>query len=235
MIILSLDCATECATAALLKNDAIIGEININNKKQHSSILMPMIDQLFKNTNLTLNDVDGFVVSKGPGSFTGLRVGMSTIKGLAQALNKPFVSVSTLDGLANNLYFADGLICPIMDALRGNVYTALYNFENNNLKALTEPMILSIEDLIQKIKEKNKKVYFIGDGTFKYQNQLLSSISNCYIAPCHLNVAKASSLGEVGLNLLNKGITDDIYTSAPLYLRLSQAEREYEERMKNNG
>ncbi|MGL4730694.1 MAG: tRNA (adenosine(37)-N6)-threonylcarbamoyltransferase complex dimerization subunit type 1 TsaB [Clostridium sp.] len=234
MIILSLDCATECATAAILKDSSLIGEININNKKQHSSILMPMIDELLKNTNLTLNDINGFVVSKGPGSFTGLRVGMATIKGLAQASKKPFVSVSTLDGLANNLYFVDGIICPIMDALRGNVYTAFYNFENDNLNSLAEPMVMSIDDAIEKAKSYGKKVYFIGDGTFKYKDKI-DSLDNSVIAPAHLNVAKASSLGEVGLKLLNNGVCDDIYAAAPIYLRLSQAEREYEERMKKNG
>ena len=235
MIILSLDCATECATVALLSEDKLLGEININNKKQHSTILMPMIDELLKSTQLSLNNVDGFVVSKGPGSFTGLRVGMSTIKALSQASKKPFISISTLDGLANNLYGTNGIICPIMDALRGNVYTGLYKFDNDKLVTLKEPYVISIDELLHDLKAKNEKIYFIGDGTFKFSEKLKEEISNCSIAPCHLNVAKASSLGEIGLNLIKSGVTDDIYAASPIYLRLSQAEREYEEKMKKNG
>ena len=132
---------------------------------------MPMIDEVLKNTSLNINDIDGFVVSKGPGSFTGLRVGMATIKGLVQASKKPFISVSTLEGLANNLFYADGLICPIMDALRGNVYTALYKFEGDTLTSLVEPMVISLEELITTLKEKNEPVYFIGDGVYKFKEK----------------------------------------------------------------
>lgn len=234
MIILSLDCATECATVALLSEEKLLGEININNKKQHSTILMPMIDELLTSTQLTINDVDGFVVSKGPGSFTGLRVGMSTIKALSQASKKPFISVSTLDGLANNFNGCDGIICPIMDALRGNVYTGLYKFENNKLVTIDEPYLISLDELLLNLKDKNEKIYFIGDGTLKFSEKLKNELENCFIAPSHLNIAKASSLGELGLNLLKSGFNDDIYSSAPIYLRLSQAEREYEEKMKKN-
>lgn len=235
MRILSLDCATECATVAILEDDKLIGEINFNYKKQHSVILMPMIDEVLKNTSLNIDDIDGFVVSKGPGSFTGLRVGMATIKGLVQASKKPFISVSTLDGLANNLFYANGLICPIMDALRGNVYTALYKFKDNNLISLTEPMVISLDELITTLKEKNESVYFIGDGTYKFKEKLSNELENINFAPSHLNLARAASLGQIGVKYLSDGIQDDIYAAAPIYLRLSQAEREYEERMKSNG
>ena len=235
MKILSLDCATECATVAILEDDKLIGEISFNYKKQHSVILMPMIDEVLKNTSLNINDIDGFVVSKGPGSFTGLRVGMATIKGLVQASKKPFISVSTLEGLANNLFYADGLICPIMDALRGNLYTALYKFEGDNLTSLVEPMVISLEELITTLKEKNEPVYFIGDGVYKFKEKLINELENIKFAPSHLNLARAASLGQLGRKYLNNGIEDDVYAATPIYLRLSQAEREYEEKMKSNG
>lgn len=235
MIILSLDCATECATVALLKDNILLSEINFNNKKQHSALLMPMIDELLKKASLSINDIDGFVVSKGPGSFTGLRVGMATIKGLVQGTNKPFISLSTLEGLANNLYSVDGIICPIMDALRGNLYTALYKFENDKLVCIKEPLLMSVDDLITLLNSQNEKIYFVGDGSYKFREKLSEKVNNCSFAPSHLNIAKASSLGQLGIELLKEGTCDDVYGTSPIYLRLSQAEREYEERMKQNG
>jgi tRNA threonylcarbamoyladenosine biosynthesis protein TsaB len=235
MKILCLDSATESATAAILDDDKLLGEITFNYKKQHSVIMMPMIDNLLKNNELNINDIDGFVVSKGPGSFTGLRIGMATIKGLVQAHKKPFVTICTLDALANSLPFAEGIICPIMDALRGNVFTNFYKFKDNELVSIEEPSLLSVEELIEKIKFFNEKVYFIGDGTNKFKDILLNSLENIYFAPPHINLVKASSLGELGMKMLKKGFSEDIFTSAPIYLRASQAEREYEEKMRNNN
>ena len=125
MIVLSIDSSSKVATVALLNDDTLLGEYVINDKREHSVLLMPMIENLLKDCELTINDIDGFVVSKGPGSFTGLRIGMATVKGLSFGANKPYISLSSLDGLAYNLSYFNGIICPIMDALRENVYTAL--------------------------------------------------------------------------------------------------------------
>lgn len=232
MKILSLDSATESATCAILDDNRILGEITFNYKKQHSLVLMPMIDELFNNTGMNIGDIDGFVASKGPGSFTGLRIGMSTIKGLSQGTKKPFVTISTLDSLAYNLAYTPGIICPILDALRDNVYTALYTFDNFKLTRTSDYMNISIEELINMLKEKNCNISFVGDGTFKFKERLMESLSGISFAPAHLNLAKASSLGELGLKLLSKGIEDDIYASVPIYLRKPQAEREYEEKIR---
>ena len=244
MKILSLDSATESATCAILDDNRILGEITFNYKKQHSLVLMPMIDELFNNTGMNIGDIDGFVASKGPGSFTGLRIGMSTIKGLSQGTKKPFVTISTLDSLAYNLAYTPGIICPILDALRDNVYTALYTFDNFKLTRTSDYMNISIEELINMLKEKNRAIIqkfctakncnisFVGDGTFKFKERLMESLSGISFAPAHLNLAKASSLGELGLKLLSKGIEDDIYASVPIYLRKPQAEREYEEKIR---
>ncbi len=209
MKILSLDSATECATVAIIDSDKILGETIINYKKQHSVIMMPMIDNLLKNCGLSISDIEGFVVSSGPGSFTGLRIGMSTIKGLVQATNKPFVSINSLDGLANNLFNIQGIICPIIDALRGNVYTNFYKFENNNLVVLGEPELLSMEDVINKCSGFNEPITFI-------------------------NMTKASSIGYLGYLRLINNEGDNVLSSSPVYLRLCQAEREYEEKVKNH-
>ncbi|AKA71651.1 tRNA (adenosine(37)-N6)-threonylcarbamoyltransferase complex dimerization subunit type 1 TsaB [Clostridium scatologenes] len=231
MKILSLDSATEAATCAVIEDNKLLGEITFNYKKQHSILMMPMIDKLLNNLKIDINSLDGFVVSKGPGSFTGLRIGVSTIKGLSQGTGKPFVSVSSLDALAYNLAYTCETICPIIDALRNNVYTALYNFVDNKLQRVSDYMIISIDDLISTINEQNLKVCFIGDAIYKFKEKLTTNIKNVNFAPAHLNLVRASSLGEIGLNLLNSGIKDDLYTFSPLYIRKSQAEREYEKKM----
>ncbi|MEG0308631.1 MAG: tRNA (adenosine(37)-N6)-threonylcarbamoyltransferase complex dimerization subunit type 1 TsaB [Clostridium sp.] len=234
MKILSLDSATECATAAIIDDTKLLGEIIFNYKKQHSVIMMPMIDSLLTSCGLSIADIDGFAVSNGPGSFTGLRIGMSTIKGLVQATEKPFVAISSLDGLANNLFNIDGIICPIIDALRGNVYTNFYRFANGSLIDLDEPQLLSLEDVISKCKDFNEKITFIGDGTYKFRETLLSALPLASIAPSHLNVATASSIGFLGHLHLKNNECHNILSAAPVYLRLCQAEREYEEKVKQN-
>lgn len=235
MKILSLDSATESATVAIIDDTKLLGEITFNYKKQHSTIMMPMIDKLLSNTNLTINDIDGFVVSKGPGSFTGLRIGMATIKGLVQGTNKPFISISTLDALANNLLVENSIICPIMDALRGNVYTNFYCYNDNVLTPLDKPQLLSIDALISRLKNQEKNIYFVGDGIYKFKDKLNENLPNSFFAPIHLNIARASSLGEMGIKLLSQGIHDNVFSSAPIYLRLSQAEREYLEKQNLNA
>jgi tRNA threonylcarbamoyladenosine biosynthesis protein TsaB len=234
MKILSLDSATESATCAILDDHGILGEITFNYKKQHSIVLMPMIDELFTNTGVTIDDMDGFVASKGPGSFTGLRIGMATIKGLSQGTKKPFVTVSTLDSLAYNLAYTPGIVCPILDALRDNVYTALYTFDNYELNRVSDYMNISLDELIDMLKEKDCNISFVGDGVPKFKERLIAHLDKITFAPTHLNLAKASSLGELGLMLLSNGTQDDIYESVPIYLRKPQAQREYEEKMRHN-
>jgi tRNA threonylcarbamoyladenosine biosynthesis protein TsaB len=231
MIVLSIDSATESASCAILDNEKLLGEVSLNNKKQHSVVLMPLVDSLLKNLQLTIKDIDGFVISKGPGSFTGLRIGMSMVKGLSQGSNKPFASVSSLDALAYNMAYTEGIICPILDALRDNIYTALYSFENGILVKNTDYMALHIDELIELLKDQNKAVTFIGDAVDKFRDKLQESLQKVSFAPKHLNLARASSLGELGQKLLEDGVYDDLYTSAPIYLRKPQAEREYDKKM----
>ncbi|MBC2579710.1 tRNA (adenosine(37)-N6)-threonylcarbamoyltransferase complex dimerization subunit type 1 TsaB [Clostridium sp. DJ247] len=233
MKILSLDTATESATCAVLDDNRLLGEITFNYKKQHSVVVMSMIDTLLKNIQLNIGSLDGFVVSKGPGSFTGLRIGASVIKGLSQGSGKPFVGVSSLDALAYNLAYTPGIICPILDALRGNVYTALYKFQDEKLKLISDYMIISIDDLISMLNKHNEPVYFIGDAIPNFKEHLMLNMRDITFSPVHLNVVKAASLGELGLNLLNQGISDDLYSFSPFYIRKSQAEREYDEKLES--
>ena len=231
MLVLSVDSSSSTATCALVKDDEILGEINLNNKKQHSVILMDLIDTLLKEYNIEINSLDGFIISRGPGSFTGLRIGMATLKGLAFGSNKPLTSVSTLDALAYNVISFNGIICPIMDALRENVYTCLYKSENNSLISLIEENCLSISELVDILKEKNLPIIFVGDGVSKHKDYLKENLPNCFFAPNHSNFPKASSVGELGIKKIKDGVMEDLDSINPVYLRKSQAEREYEARM----
>lgn len=231
MIVLSLDSSSKVATVALMKDDALIGEYTLNDKKEHSVLLIPLLENILNESNLTIDDVDGFVVSKGPGSFTGLRIGMATIKGMSLGSNKPYISISSLDALAYSLLPFKGIICPIMDALRENVYTALYKNNNDELENILEPTPMDLDDLLSLLKEKNEEVIFTGDGLLKHKEYIQDNFSKAHFAPNHLSIIRASSLGELGIKLLKEGTYDDP-NSAPIYLKKPQAERELERRLK---
>ena len=231
MIVLSIDSSSKVATVALLKDDMLIGEYVVNDKREHSVLLMPMIEKLLEESGLSVDDIDGYVVSKGPGSFTGLRIGMATIKGLSFGSTKPYISLSSLDALAYSLVNFDGLICPIMDALRSNVYTGIYKGVNDELETVLEPTPMEIEDLVSLLKEKGEKVIFTGDGLTKHKDYIKENFPEAKFAPNHLSIVRASSLGELGLKKLSNGICDDP-NSSPVYLKKPQAERELERRMK---
>ncbi|MBP1890526.1 tRNA threonylcarbamoyl adenosine modification protein YeaZ [Clostridium moniliforme] len=235
MLVLSVDSSSKCATAALIKDDMLLAEYTLNNKREHSVLLMGIIEKLLKDSDLSIDDIDGFVVSKGPGSFTGLRIGMATIKGLSFGSGKPYVSVSTLDGLAYSLSSFDGIICPIMDALRDNVYTAMYKSINGKLEKIVDFTSMDLSELKEKLNSLGEKVIFTGDGVYKHKNYLVENIKNVSFAPVHINTVRASQIGEIGLNLLKNGIKDD-ENSSPLYLKKPQAVRELEKRLQmNNG
>ena len=236
MIVLSMDSSSLVTTVALLKDEHILGEFTINFKREHSVILMEKVEELLKDCEVDINDVDGFVVSKGPGSFTGLRIGMATVKGLSMGSNKPYVSISSLDALAYSLLNFDGLICPIMDALRDSVFTCIYKNIDGKLTKVIDYSALSLEELATELNSLGEKVIFTGDGVYKHKDYLLANIPKAIFAPNHLSIIKASSLGELGMIELKNGNFDD-KNSAPLYLKKPQAVRELEQRlaMKNEN
>ena len=235
MIVLSMDSSSLVTTVALLKDEHLLGEFTLNFKREHSVILMEKIEMLLNDCNIDISEVDGFVVSKGPGSFTGLRIGMATVKGLSMGSNKPYLSISSLDALAYSLINFDGIICPIMDALRDSVFTCMYKSSNGELSKIIDYSALSLDELVEILQEKDESVIFTGDGVYKYKEYLLEKLPNAKFAPNHLSVVKSSALGELGMELLRQGQCDDI-NSSPLYLKKPQAERELEQRMKmQNG
>ncbi len=230
MIVLSIDSASKVATAAILDENNLIAEYTINNKLEHSTLIMDIVDKLLKDSNLDIDDIDGFVVSKGPGSFTGLRIGMATVKGLSFGSNKPYVSISSLDALAYSLVNFKGIICPIMDALRSSVYTCLYKGNNGKLEKLIDYSALELDELITLLKEKGEEVIFTGDAVNKHKDYLLEHLPNANFAPNHLSIIRASSLGELGLEMLLNNEHDDL-NSSPFYLKKPQAQRELEKRL----
>ena len=164
MRILALDSSGLVASVAIVEEEQTVAEYTVNYKKTHSQTLLPMLDEIVKMTDMGLQSIDAIAVAGGPGSFTGLRIGSATAKGLGLALNKPLIHIPTLEGMAYNLYGSSAVICPIMDARRKQVYTGIYRFEEGELKVLEDQTAIAVDELIQKLNEMGEEVVFLGDG-----------------------------------------------------------------------
>ncbi len=238
MKILAIDTSGLVGTVAISDGDMLISQFSIQYKTTHSEILMPMIDDMAKKINLDLGSIDAIAVAKGPGSFTGLRIGSATAKGLALALDKPIIPIPTVDGLAYNLYGNEKIICPMMDARRSQVYTGIYTFvpqdsEDRGLertfrmRTIHEQYAASVDDVVKELNAIGKPVILLGDGIPVYHDKLDQGLKVPYtVAPLHLNRQNAGALLALA-NVYakeNKFVPADDF--APEYLRLSQAERE---------
>ena len=236
--ILALDSSGLVASAAILTEETLIAEYTMNYKKTHSQTLLPMVDEIVRMTQQDLKDLDAIAIAAGPGSFTGLRIGSATAKGLGLALNKPLISVPTLEGLACNYYGYDEIICPMMDARRNQVYTGLYTWEKEGFQILLSQTACPIEDILdrcrQMILERGQKVIFLGDGVPVYkaiiQKEMASFESSLRFAPAHMNRQRAGAVGVRALELIKEGRMETASEHAPVYLRKSQAERELEKK-----
>lgn len=229
MRVLSIDSSGSCATVAVLTDEKLEGEIFLNYKMQHSVVLFPMIENALEMLELKIDDIDAVAVSGGPGSFTGLRIGVAAAKGIAQGGNKKFIGISSLDAMAFQQMGFSGIICPIMDALRDNVYTALYTFEMGELYKIRDYDALHMDELLAVLKDREEKVIFCGDAVSIHKERIKAVLSDrAVFSPISMNMPRASSIGELALLRLNRGEEDNIYTYSPIYLRKSQAEREYE-------
>ncbi len=230
MRILALDSSGLVATVAILEDEQTIAEYTVNYKKTHSQTLLPMLDEVVKMTGFDLNTIDAIAVAGGPGSFTGLRIGSATAKGLGFALNKPLIHIPTVDGMAYNLYGIKGLICPMMDARRNQVYTGIYRFEEA-FEIVENQMAISLEELIEKLNQYGEKVTFLGDGVPVYKEQLEKGLTVDYsFAPAHVNRQSAAAVGTLAMKYYAEGKTETATEHQPDYLRLSQAERERAEK-----
>lgn len=231
MKILAIDSSGLVASVAVVTEESLIAEYTINYKKTHSQTLLPMLDEIVKMIEIDLKEIDAIAVAAGPGSFTGLRIGSSTAKGLGLSLNKPIISVPTVDGLAYNLYATDKLICPIMDARRNQVYTGLYEFKDNGFHIVVEQKAVDIEEITTEINELNREVIFLGDGVDVFKDKLKDLMKvNYSFAPVHLLKQRAGAIGALGIEYIKKGKIESADEHVPIYLRLSQAERELAEK-----
>ncbi len=226
MKVLGIDTSTSCGSIGLIDDERIISEYLLNIPVTHSERLLGSIELILKEARFTMGDLDGWAISLGPGSFTGLRIGVSTVKGLALATGKPVAGVSTLDVLASQISSTPYLICPILDARKGEVYTAFYRYgEGNDLKRQSTYQAIKPEDLIKKIDE---RTIFIGDGVKTYGDDLRSSLTSLSVFPPHqLNLPHGSGVAQLGLELLRKGECLDLPTFTPLYVRPSEAEMKF--------
>ncbi len=234
MKILAIDSSGLVATVAILEDDQTIAEYTVNYKKTHSQTLLPMLDEIVKMTEYDLSAIDAIAVSGGPGSFTGLRIGAAMAKGLGLALHKPLIHVPTVDGLAYNLYGNAGIICPIMDARRNQVYTGIYRFENNEFQVVEQQMAISVQELVEKLNRYGEKVTFLGDGVPAYGKDLKKELNvECCFAPAHMNRQSAAAVGALGMKYFAEGKIETATEHCPDYLRVSQAERERAEKNAN--
>lgn len=236
--VLALDSSGLVASVAIVEENgpesSLLAEYTVNYKKTHSQTLLPMLDEIVRMTELDLERIDAIAVAAGPGSFTGLRIGSATAKGLGLALDKPLVAVPTLDGLAYNLYGTQSLICPLMDARRDQVYTGVYEFRGNRLERLEPPAAVDIREIAEKLCGLGRDVIFLGDGVPVYRNRLEEILTAEFqaagrrysFAPAHLNKQRAGAIGTLALEYMREGRVQTAAEHRPDYLRLSQAERE---------
>ena len=231
MKILAIECSGLVAGIAVTEDDVLLGEYTMNYKKTHSQTILPMLDELAKMIELDLNTIDAIAVSSGPGSFTGLRIGSATAKGLGLTLNKPIISVPTVDALAYNLWGIKEQICPLMDARRQQAYTGLYTFENGQFETMIPQCAVDISEIVEKINETQKSVVFLGDGVPVFAEYLSEHLTVPYMfAPANCNRQSAASVAVLAKKLYEAGIIETASEHKPDYLRLSQAERERKEK-----
>lgn len=223
MNILAVDTATKACSVAVMADETMIAEMTINHGQTHAKLLMNMIHRTLKFSSLTINDIDGFAVTTGPGSFTGLRIGLSTIKGFAAATAKPIVGVSTLAALSYPFSSSGKLICPLLDARRGEVYTARYRFDGLQMNTLQEPRAATLMNAIVDIDE---PCIFVGDGVAQNKNALLDKLGPmAMIANSGQHPINASNVASLSMSRFKINDTDDINKLVPLYIRKSDAEK----------
>ena len=228
MLILALESSAKAASVALVRDDEVVAQYTQCCGLTHSCTLLPMVEDMLKNTGTKIKDIDLMAVAHGPGSFTGIRIGVSTLKGLAWASEKKCVGVSTLEAMAWHGALRGGLICPVMDARRSQVYNALFEIVDGKPRRLTPDRAISLEELAKELVAYDCKPLLIGDGAKLTADYLGKAGMECDIAPANLLYQSGYGVA-MAAQQYEPGTADDLL---PVYLRLSQAERERQERMK---
>ena len=233
MKILALESSAHTASCAVCDENAVICESSLTTGLTHSQTLMVMLCDMLKNANVELDQIDAAAVSLGPGSFTGIRIGVSALKGIAHAMSLPCVGVSTLLGLARNIEDMNVIACAVMDARRDQVYNAVFDMSRGECKRLSEDRAISIEQLTNELKNSkyDLPIFLVGDGAKLCYDKMKSEI-DIKIAPPQLRLQRASSIGFCGIEQMKKGNALKVSDLMPKYLRLSQAERLREEKLR---
>ncbi|MEN2985372.1 MAG: tRNA (adenosine(37)-N6)-threonylcarbamoyltransferase complex dimerization subunit type 1 TsaB [Thermodesulfovibrionaceae bacterium] len=222
MLILGIDTSTKYAQIALVEDEKLLAEVTIKFKATHSEKLLPEISHLLDMLSIAVDTIDYYAVSIGPGSFTGLRVAVSTIKGLSFVTGKKVIPVSTVEAIAWSLPYCKYQICPMIDARKGEVFSALFRWKEDEFIRITEDMVLDINDLIGLIKE---KTLFVGDAAELYKPKLIEKLNNnAIISSSFWNTPKASSVAFLGLKKLRENQLVEARQLVPKYLRKSEAE-----------
>ena len=227
---LGIETSSLVSSVALMDETNLIGELTIQAGLTHSEQLIPHIDMLLRASQVKKNELKGIIVSIGPGSFTGLRIGMGTAKAMAYALQIPLYGVMTMDSLAHNVSYTNRII----DAQKKHVYTGLYRYENNELVCKEEPFVIAASDLLEKFRETKEEVLFLGDGIKRIEKLLNENDTNLTILDISQRIPKASSLLLAGRDLVIREEICDPMDMVPYYIRRSEAEVLWEERHKDN-
>lgn len=240
MKILAIDTTAKTAAIAIADGERLIASATLNTPGTHSVTVLPTVDALLKGSSLTVSDIDIFACSAGPGSFTGVRIGVALIKGLAFGIDKPCFGVSSLESLARNMIFADGIVCPVMDARRNQLYNALFRCENGSITRLTEDRLLTAEELSKDLEQYSERIIFVGDGCEIARAKIIAAdeTGRMTVAPELYRWQNGYSVAQTAYAEY-KGVTENggdlsKYTAAalsPVYLRASQAERERNEKL----
>ena len=234
MLTFGIDTCCMASTAALVDDRVLVAQMVTNRKKTHSEMMMPQIEQMFKSAEIDPMEVDVFAAAVGPGSFTGVRIGVATAKAMAQAAGKPCVAVSTLEALAHSSRFFDGIVSPILDARRGQVYNALFDSKKGSLLRLTEDRALALEDLIMELKTIDRDVIFMGDGVLAFEDEVRLALGErAFFSPKTTSMNLGGAVAEIGARIYKNGGGITYGELVPSYIRLSQAERDLLEKNKN--
>lgn len=231
MKILAVDTSATAASVAVAEENKLIGEFSINTALTHSQTLIPMMDELLKNIGLSVNDIDAVAVNAGPGSFTGVRIGVAAVKGIAFPNNLPCVSISTLESMVYNMLGNDCIVCSVMDARCSQVYNALFRVNGCTVVRMTDDRALSLTDLKLKLMNINEKVVLVGDGAVLCSDFLDSELENVTLSPFNNRIQTASSVAYAAFEKINKGETLTADEIMPVYLRLPQAQRELNKKL----
>ena len=236
MKLMAIESSGMTASAAILEDEKIVAEYSVNNKQTHSQTLVPMLEEIREMAGLQLEELDYIAVSGGPGSFTGLRIGSATAKGIAMVLDIPIVSVPTLEGLAMLAYPADGVVAALMDARNAQVFAGLYRFEDGRLQVVKDQAPMKVEELAQAVNELGETVTLTGDGAAVYRQQLEEMLQVPFrFMPPHLCAQRAGAVAVRALDYIREGKVESAAEHAPVYLRVSQAERVRAEKEKQNA